>query len=333
VGSVTLLRKRGNSAILSGSTAYYLPFGSYRGTPPSQTITDRSFTGQKENMEIGLLYYNARYYVPSIGRFASADTLIPNPTNPQSFNRYSYVDNQPMNYTDPTGHCKNGRGVGIGTCQVDGGPGFADGSLIPLGDNVPQVLTSDELGSIGNALSVVPYLDTGDDLLTTFTGCGYACQAGTEEPVGVVWRVVAGVGIVAPFGSSVIRHGLDEIGDVFQYLGSYADDIFQELTGQWHHVLSNKIFNALGQHETLADVFGRNDILVQALDGPSHTGYQTWHRLYDDEVVEWLENPVNEKATAEQFLQFLRSIYERPDMQERFPGATQLIDMVMEELQ
>ncbi|MBK7203037.1 MAG: hypothetical protein IPH87_21300 [Anaerolineae bacterium] len=44
----------------------------------------------------GLYFYNARYYDPSLGRFASADTLIPNPGNPQSLNRYSYVLNNPL---------------------------------------------------------------------------------------------------------------------------------------------------------------------------------------------------------------------------------------------
>ncbi len=48
---------------------------------------------------------NARYYVPAIGRFASADTIVPDPAEPQSFNRYSYTLNNPLRYTDPTGHC------------------------------------------------------------------------------------------------------------------------------------------------------------------------------------------------------------------------------------
>ncbi len=47
---------------------------------------------------------NARYYVPSIGRFASADTIVPDPTNPQSMNRFSYVRNNPLKFIDPTGH-------------------------------------------------------------------------------------------------------------------------------------------------------------------------------------------------------------------------------------
>ena len=52
----------------------------------------------------GLYYYGARYYDPLIGRFISADTLVQSPANPQTLNRYSYVLNNPLRYTDPTGH-------------------------------------------------------------------------------------------------------------------------------------------------------------------------------------------------------------------------------------
>lgn len=48
---------------------------------------------------------NARYYLSGMGRFLSADTIVPSPTNPQSFNRYSYVYNNPLKYIDPSGHC------------------------------------------------------------------------------------------------------------------------------------------------------------------------------------------------------------------------------------
>ena len=82
----------------------YTPFGGYRTGNPSQ-ITDRAYTGQRENMNLGLYYYNARYYAPGIGRFLSADTLVPDPQNPQQFNRYAYSLNSPLNLVDPSGHC------------------------------------------------------------------------------------------------------------------------------------------------------------------------------------------------------------------------------------
>jgi RHS repeat-associated protein len=52
----------------------------------------------------GLSYYNARWYDPKLGRFLSADTIVPGPANPQAFNRYSYVFNNPVRLVDPSGH-------------------------------------------------------------------------------------------------------------------------------------------------------------------------------------------------------------------------------------
>lgn len=46
----------------------------------------------------------ARMYDPELGRFISPDSIIPNPANPQSLNRYSYVYNSPLKFHDPSGH-------------------------------------------------------------------------------------------------------------------------------------------------------------------------------------------------------------------------------------
>lgn len=50
------------------------------------------------------MYYGARYYDPALARFVQPDTIVPNPLDPQSLNRYSYVRNNPVNRIDPTGH-------------------------------------------------------------------------------------------------------------------------------------------------------------------------------------------------------------------------------------
>jgi hypothetical protein len=51
-----------------------------------------------------LYYYNARYYDPHLGRFIQPDTLVPDPLNPQAWNRFSYCYNNPVSYVDPSGH-------------------------------------------------------------------------------------------------------------------------------------------------------------------------------------------------------------------------------------
>jgi hypothetical protein len=63
------------------------------------------------------MYYRARYYAQSIGRFISADTVVPDGKNPQQFNRYAYGLNSPLNFTDPSGHaalCPDCDGIGLG---------------------------------------------------------------------------------------------------------------------------------------------------------------------------------------------------------------------------
>ena len=66
--------------------------------------TDYRFTGQRREGTIRLYDYGARFYDPLLGRFLSADTVVPQPGNPQALNRYSYVLNNPLKYTDPSGH-------------------------------------------------------------------------------------------------------------------------------------------------------------------------------------------------------------------------------------
>ena len=68
------------------------------------TPTAYKFTGQRLDDSTGLYYYGARYYDPVLGRFISADTLVPEPGNPQALNRYAYVLGNPLLFIDPSGH-------------------------------------------------------------------------------------------------------------------------------------------------------------------------------------------------------------------------------------
>jgi RHS repeat-associated protein len=101
----------GTAVVMNGqgglvSRVRYLPYGNQwtqeTGAPP----TDRLFTGQRRyGPRSGIYHYGARFYSTDIGRFLQADSIVPEAANPRDLNRYAYVRNNPVNHSDPTGHC------------------------------------------------------------------------------------------------------------------------------------------------------------------------------------------------------------------------------------
>ena len=92
----------------------YTPFGQRRQgdwranqnphLPIIPKLTNRGFTGHEHIDEMNLIHMNGRVYDPTIGRFLSPDPHIQDPHNTQSYNRYTYVLNNPLKYTDPSGY-------------------------------------------------------------------------------------------------------------------------------------------------------------------------------------------------------------------------------------
>ncbi|MEW9701496.1 RHS repeat-associated core domain-containing protein [Paenibacillus sp. SI8] len=62
------------------------------------------YSGEMMDDKVGLQYLRARWYDPSMGRFVGEDTYAGQISNPLSQNRFSYVKNNPLIYTDPSGH-------------------------------------------------------------------------------------------------------------------------------------------------------------------------------------------------------------------------------------
>ena len=94
----------------------YDPWGKRRGgdwrldEPGTQPLvlltkfTNRGFTGHEHVDELNLIHMNGRVYDPELGRFLSADPHIQSPGSSQGYNRYAYVQNNPLKYTDPSGY-------------------------------------------------------------------------------------------------------------------------------------------------------------------------------------------------------------------------------------
>jgi RHS repeat-associated protein len=78
--------------------------------------TEYRFTGQLLDGYSNLYLMGARQYDPQLGRWASPDTMVPDPTNPQSLSRYSYVRAAPLRYSDPSGRREEGE------CGFEGDP-------------------------------------------------------------------------------------------------------------------------------------------------------------------------------------------------------------------
>jgi len=98
----------------------YRPFGARRSgdwlssAPTSaewqqiQATTRRGFTDHEHLDNLGIVHMNGRAYDPVLGRFLSPDPIVQAPYDTQGLNRYAYVRNNPLRYTDPSGLCFNG---------------------------------------------------------------------------------------------------------------------------------------------------------------------------------------------------------------------------------
>ncbi|MFZ7153194.1 MAG: RHS repeat-associated core domain-containing protein, partial [Bacteroidota bacterium] len=102
LGSQALTLDSSGNRLNTNTEIRYYAYGAMRYTAGS-TPTTFNFTGQRRDSGSGLLFYNARWYDPAVGRFLQADTIVPEPGNPQALNRYAYVQNNPLRFSDPTG--------------------------------------------------------------------------------------------------------------------------------------------------------------------------------------------------------------------------------------
>ncbi|MFK4149307.1 FG-GAP-like repeat-containing protein [Streptomyces sp. NPDC004065] len=122
------------------SRTYYDPFGERVAPDGDRTKTansamPRGFTGHEHDAG-GVINMNGRLYDTIMKRFLSADPLISNPLNSQTWNPYSYVGNSPLNHTDPSG---------LGPCVYafigeDPGPPPGCGDDTPAGNAAMTVL-------------------------------------------------------------------------------------------------------------------------------------------------------------------------------------------------
>ena len=128
------------------STSGVLRKGEVRFATAKKTLPTRyTYTGQYSYITddatdlgsagFGPMFYNARWYDPTLGRFAQADSILP--SGIQGWDRYAYVNNSPIRYTDPSGH------------SVCGGNWYAQQHAIFCGDFDMEMGITFSAGSAG----------------------------------------------------------------------------------------------------------------------------------------------------------------------------------------
>ena len=108
-GSVSAVTDQNGKVI---TQAIYDPFGQRNAIYTDSLLanaailapTEQGYTGHKQLDGLGIIHMNGRVYDPKLGRFMQADPHVQAPGNSQSYNRYAYVLNNPMSYTDPSGY-------------------------------------------------------------------------------------------------------------------------------------------------------------------------------------------------------------------------------------
>jgi RHS repeat-associated protein len=140
----------GSGNMISANRMSFDPWGQRQnsdwtdGNPPSGNPdyypTTRGFTGHEMLDQVNLIHMNGRVYDPVTGRFLTPDIFVQAPYNSQSFNRYSYVLNNPLSLVDPTGYCSaaiaDGNFAAMLSAQYDYSSAFRYSDLVlPL---IPQ---------------------------------------------------------------------------------------------------------------------------------------------------------------------------------------------------
>jgi RHS repeat-associated protein len=132
--------------------ADYYPFGGEAVVVTNTCSQNYKFTGKERDSESGLDNFGARYNSSSMGRFMSPDDPFADQDSrdPQSWNLYSYVRNNPLNDTDPTGNACVSNGNGGYVNDNSGGQSCADVDQADKKVN-PQAIVNADAGSAASA--------------------------------------------------------------------------------------------------------------------------------------------------------------------------------------
>ncbi len=191
--------------------------------------TDRGYTMHEHLDEMGIIHMNGRVFDPLAGRFMSSDPFIPNPGNLQAYNRYAYVYNNPLLFTDPDGFKpfwkkKWFRQVASIAVAVYLGPA-GGGALFTSGTAGAAIANAAVAGAVSGAVSTgtVRGAVQGAVVGALMYGVGSVAPQGMENVIG--HAAVGCVSSVASGGKCGSGAAAGAVGSLFSQYGPRFDNI------------------------------------------------------------------------------------------------------------
>ena len=188
-------------------------------------LTNRGFTGHEMDDETGLINANARIYDPYLGRFLSPDPVLQDPSDLQSYNRYTYVFNNPLKYVDPSGNTATFTSTTINVIGVQFGA--ASSNAIPsVSVSVSQQIT--QFFSGGGSISLGGGLGFGDESGFGFGASfsSFAFFTDINITISIIIDFTNAVGGGGPTGSSCTAGACNILSSVFGTDGAANNNDF-----------------------------------------------------------------------------------------------------------
>ncbi len=189
-------------------------------------ISTRGFTGHEQADGLGIIHMNGRIYDPKLGRMLQADPFVQDPKNSQSLNRYSYVLNNPLSYTDPSGYFSLSKAwkkirpfVAIAVVAV--GSAFGPLGAFAAGAQAGYISTGSITGALIGAFSAAAFSAIGMQFQGILTQAKSAAYASVFAQTGSVFQAAnASLFTGLSVGQQVAKtlaHGI--MGGVMSFLG------------------------------------------------------------------------------------------------------------------
>ena len=222
----------------------YDAFGNLTSQPDTKVNNSITYRGYEYDSETGLYYLNARYYDSETARFLTEDTYRGEKNDPLSLNLYTYCKNNPLKYTDPTGHNAVDLGYVSGSYELSERAKEAQKKRI-------ESLCEDILHIVGGTCMFI-------------FGVAVVGAAGTIATPGIALAALCLAGGTMLYGSSDITEGID---GVLQFIGGDENP-------NGYNPIKDDVYGGNEEAYTSAEMF-----FVYGADGLTRYGDSAWNWL------------------------------------------------------